>query len=150
MFARVAEFTAACTAGDLPRKPEVMEEGALRFTAAVIVEELMELLETHYSHEGALEVVEEMLCATRARPLPVDPLAEQADALVDLAYFCGDAGARQGMKLDPVFSLVHTANMLKVGPAGKVIRNDRGKVLKPEGWAPPDVAGEMQRQLNTV
>ncbi len=51
------------------------------------------------------------------------------------------------MKLDPVFDEVHAANMNKVGEGGKVLRSATGKVLKPEGWVPPDVESVLERQM---
>jgi len=41
-----------------------------------------------------------------------------------------------------VFAEVHRSNMAKLVD-GKVIRREDGKVLKPEGWTPPDVKGAM-------
>jgi predicted HAD superfamily Cof-like phosphohydrolase len=38
------------------------------------------------------------------------------------------------------FDLVHAANMAKLGPDGKPIYREDGKVLKPEGWTAPDHA----------
>lgn len=66
---------------------------------------------------------------------------------MDLAYFVGDVAARSGIQLDPVFELVHAANMLKVVD-GKVRRSDEGKILKPAGWVAPDIGAEMKRQMS--
>lgn len=38
------------------------------------------------------------------------------------------------------WDLVQAANMAKVGPDGKVLKNVHGKVIKPDGWTPPDIA----------
>jgi predicted HAD superfamily Cof-like phosphohydrolase len=40
------------------------------------------------------------------------------------------------MDLDPLFAIVHQANMGKV-VNGKVIRREDGKILKPAGWRDP-------------
>ena len=40
---------------------------------------------------------------------------------------------------DDAFNEVHRSNMAKLVD-GKVIRRDDGKVLKPEGWQPPQLA----------
>lgn len=47
-----------------------------------------------------------------------------------------------GIDLGPVFEEVHRANMAKVGGPTRA----DGKILKPEGWTPPDVAGVLRRQ----
>jgi predicted HAD superfamily Cof-like phosphohydrolase len=44
-----------------------------------------------------------------------------------------------------VFAEVHRANMAKVDPDGQVLRREDGKILKPEGWQPPDVAGVLRK-----
>ena len=41
------------------------------------------------------------------------------------------------------FREVHRSNMAKVGPGGKVLRREDGKILKPEGWTPPDLKGVL-------
>jgi predicted HAD superfamily Cof-like phosphohydrolase len=40
---------------------------------------------------------------------------------------------------DDAFNEVHRSNMAKLVD-GKVLRRDDGKVLKPEGWQPPQLA----------
>lgn len=59
------------------------------------------------------------------------------DALCDLIYVCLGAAVAWGVDLSPIFQAVHNTNMAKEGGA---TRSD-GKILKPEGWAPPDVRG---------
>jgi predicted HAD superfamily Cof-like phosphohydrolase len=69
-----------------------------------------------------------------------DDLVQIADALADMIYIaCGTAVA-YGIPLDKVFAEVHRSNMAKLVD-GKVIRREDGKILKPAGWTPPDIAG---------
>lgn len=76
-----------------------------------------------------------------------DDIVEIADALADLIYIaCGTAVA-YGIPLDRVFAEVHRSNMAKLVD-GKVIRREDGKILKPTGWTPPDVAGILGSQTN--
>ena len=74
-------------------------------------------------------------------------LTEQADALVDAIYYICDTAVRHGMNLDPLFAIVHNANMQKV-VNGKVIRNEIGKVQKPACWEDPApiLDAEVERQ----
>jgi predicted HAD superfamily Cof-like phosphohydrolase len=68
-----------------------------------------------------------------------DDIVEVADALADIIYIaCGTAVA-YGIPLDMVFAEVHRSNMDKLGPDGKPIYREDGKVLKPAGWQPPDI-----------
>lgn len=74
-----------------------------------------------------------------------DDMAALIHELTDLLYVTYGAIWACGVDPDPVFAEVHAANMRKLdGP-----RRADGKVLKPEGWQPADVAGvidAMRRQ----
>jgi predicted HAD superfamily Cof-like phosphohydrolase len=69
-------------------------------------------------------------------------LVEAADGLCDLLYVTIGAAIEFGLDLEPLFDEVHRANMTKIGGAKRA----DGKTLKPEGWKPPDIAGEIERQ----
>ena len=66
-------------------------------------------------------------------------VVEVADALTDILYVVYGAGHAFGIDLDACFAEVHRTNMAKLGPDGKPIRREDGKVLKPEGWTPPNL-----------
>lgn len=69
-------------------------------------------------------------------------LAALAHELADLLYVTYGALDTLGVDADAVFAEVHRANLGKVsGP-----RRADGKLLKPEGWQPADVAGVLARQ----
>lgn len=112
------------------------------FRAALVVEEAAELL-------LALSKGDEV---------------ETADALVDLCYVALGAGVQFGLPLHEVWHEVHDANLRKLyactapgcnggflddelmnkcvtckGSGYTSIRDASGKVVKPEGWTPPDV-----------
>ncbi len=65
-------------------------------------------------------------------------LCDIADSLVDQIYVLVGTALEFGIPLDRVWNEVQRANMSKVGPDGVRKRAD-GKVLKPEGWTPPDI-----------
>ena len=119
--AQVRQFTLACN-DDLPARPQHMTQRGIAFIRQMVNDELDEL-------EAAQTVV------------------EQADALVDAIYYICDFAVRHGVDLDPLFEIVHAANMQKV-VNGKAIRRADGKILKPEGWEDPapKLAREMARQ----
>lgn len=75
-----------------------------------------------------------------------DPVAV-ADALGDLLYVVNGAGLRFGIDLEPVFWEIHRSNMAKAGPDGKVQYREDGKVLKPEGWLPPQLEEIINAQM---
>ena len=65
-------------------------------------------------------------------------LVEIADALADMIYIICGTAVSYGIPLDKVFEEVHNSNMAKFVD-GKVLRREDGKILKPEGWRPPDI-----------
>lgn len=57
------------------------------------------------------------------------------DGLCDLQYVVLGAAVEMGINLAPFFLEVHKSNMAKVGGPKRA----DGKVLKPEGWEPPNL-----------
>jgi predicted HAD superfamily Cof-like phosphohydrolase len=67
-----------------------------------------------------------------------DDLENLAKELADIIYIACGTAASYGIPLDKVFEAVHESNMAKLVD-GKPIRREDGKILKPEGWSPPDI-----------
>lgn len=63
-----------------------------------------------------------------------------ADALADLIYVAIGCAQAYGIPLAAVFAEVHRSNLAKLGPDGKPNVRADGKIIKPEGWQPPDIA----------
>ena len=72
-----------------------------------------------------------------------DDLAEIADALGDMAYIIAGTALEYGIPLDRVLDAIHASNMAKLGPDGKPIMREDGKVIKPKGWQPPDIEAAL-------
>ncbi|WP_306365334.1 hypothetical protein [Nocardia sp. CC227C] len=51
-------------------------------------------------------------------------------------------GALLHLPMKSVWEAVQTSNLAKLVD-GKVIRRDDGKIIKPDGWQPPDIAGAL-------
>jgi predicted HAD superfamily Cof-like phosphohydrolase len=68
-------------------------------------------------------------------------LIEILDACVDQLYVLAGTINFHGLQnvVGEAFNLVHLNNMTKVGPDGKVKRNEFGKILKPEGFQAVDL-----------
>lgn len=62
-----------------------------------------------------------------------------ADALGDLDYVVNGAALEYGVPLPEVTAEVHRSNMTKLGPDGKPIYREDGKVLKSESYEPPNL-----------
>lgn len=75
---------------------------------------------------------------------------EVTDAIADSIYVLVGTAIAYGIDLRPVWDEVHRSNMAKA--EGGVRRDEGGKVIKPEGWKPPDIAsalakGSLRRSL---
>lgn len=68
-----------------------------------------------------------------------DPI-EIADALGDIVYLCYGTAIEMGINLDAVIREIHRSNMTKLGPDGKPVYRDDGKVLKGPDYEPPQIA----------
>lgn len=68
--------------------------------------------------------------------------------LADIIYIACGTAVSYGIPLDEVFNAIHQANMNKLID-GKVIRREDGKIKKPEGWEPADIAGILNKHNNS-
>jgi predicted HAD superfamily Cof-like phosphohydrolase len=64
--------------------------------------------------------------------------------LADVVYIAYGTAHTRGYPLDAVIAAVHRANMAKVGPGGSLRFRADGKLLKPLGWKPADVAAVLR------
>ena len=71
-------------------------------------------------------------------------IVEVADALTDLLYVVYGAGHSFGLDLDKCFEEVHSSNMTKLGPDGKPIYREDGKVLKGPNYSEPNLKKTLQ------
>jgi predicted HAD superfamily Cof-like phosphohydrolase len=134
------EITAPTEAERLLRVRLVVEE-AMEFAAAMGVRVTGIATDLHALNEHSIqvEIIEDE---------DVD-IVEAADALADLEYVTLGSGWTLGLPLQDVFDEVHRSNMLKVDEStGFCVVSPDGKVLKPEGWTPPDVAAVLEVDSN--
>lgn len=68
------------------------------------------------------------------------------DADVDLAWVTVGSALSQGADLLGAMREVARANLDKIGPDGAVLKDENGKVKKPEGWRGPDIAPFVSRE----
>ena len=76
-------------------------------------------------------------------------LREMIDALIDIIYVTLDACVQLGLRPSPFFEIIARNNLSKVFPDGWMRTNERGKVIKPSSWIPPDaeIDKELARQM---
>jgi predicted HAD superfamily Cof-like phosphohydrolase len=83
-------------------------------------------------------------------------LVEVADALADQLYILLGTMISHGMQdvIEDIFDEVHRSNMSKLGPDGKPLYREDGKVLKGPNYSPPNVSkylsdnGQLQIPLD--
>jgi predicted HAD superfamily Cof-like phosphohydrolase len=64
---------------------------------------------------------------------------EQLDACFDMIWVIVGYMKSRGWNCDAAWDEGARSNLIKIDPiTGKVIRRSDGKILKPEGWQPPD------------
>lgn len=65
---------------------------------------------------------------------------EQLDACMDMIWVILGYCKMKGFNVDGAWAEVARSNLAKIdATTGKVIKNESGKVMKPEGWTPPDL-----------
>lgn len=117
-------------------RPAVPDEERVR----LISEELIELFEACGVRKYAREAMARLEVAMD-RDLRVS-MPAVADALADLDYVVEGTRLEFGINGAPIAAEVHRSNMAKLGGS---VRED-GKIMKPPGWTPPDIAGELRKQ----
>lgn len=63
-----------------------------------------------------------------------------AKELADILYVCHWTAAKIGIDINEAFRRVHASNMSKLGPDGKPVKREDGKVLKGPGYHAPDLS----------
>jgi predicted HAD superfamily Cof-like phosphohydrolase len=139
---QVAEFHVAMGQPIEPT-PTVPSDERVRLRARLIAEEFFETLESLFdSLPNALDEAKYYTGRVIGGSEVRVNFPEFIDGLADLDYVIEGTRLEFGVDGGPIAAEVHHANMRKVG--GK--QREDGKFLKPEGWEPPDIAGELRKQ----
>lgn len=124
------------------QRPGIPPSEVVTLRIRLVTEEFAEFIGaiTGMTHEETLNFVK-FLHGVVWRKSEVD-LALIADAIADLKYVLEGTNLSFGIDGEPIWDAVHAANMKKVsGPI-----DVHGKRLKPPGWTPPDIRGELEKQ----
>lgn len=120
-------------------KPQVPDDARVRLRLKLIADEFFELLDA--CNLPYTDSMRETFDANISFPTKVD-LPQMADALADLDYVVEGTRLEFGINGAPIADEVHRANMTKVGGH----KREDGKWMKPPGFTPPDIAGELRKQ----
>lgn len=134
-----------CNAMDIPveSKPTVNTDGAVTLSQNLIEEEYKEVMVEYANLQEAL--TKPNLNPKVRYALAHVYLESLTAELADLIYVICQAANMHGLPLREFYEAIHKANMAKVDPnTGKVAKVTegprQGKVKKPDGWKPADVA----------
>lgn len=124
----------------------------LLFLFQMCFSELVELLQTEYTKDEIHNIVLKSITKDFSEDYTIpnnftEKLADQADACVDCWYYALNAFCKKGINLSKVFDKVHQANMDKKFPDGTFHRRDDGKIIKPDGWTPPNILKCIEDQI---
>ena len=135
---------ARMTGERMPAAPEMPTETERVLRCRLLLEETMEYISAsgcnvlHWS-DGRMTV--------EARPDMCEAdFTAMAHENADVLYIAFGNAVAMGVDMGPVFEAVHAANMRKAGPDGTVQKRTDGKILKPDGWKPADVAAVLRDQ----
>jgi len=123
-----------------------IENERMHMRLSLILEETSELVRALYGQKayaalrGVMDGISELDEGAR-------DTVEVADALADLTYVVYGMALEAGINLPAVLQEVQASNMSKLGPDGKPIYREDGKVLKGEGFFPPNIARALQVPL---
>lgn len=72
-------------------------------------------------------------------------IVEIADACADLKWVIEGLEHTLHIPQQKVWDEVARSNLAKISSDGKVHKREDGKVLKPEGWTPPDIKSILKK-----
>ncbi|MGV9668677.1 hypothetical protein [Nocardia niigatensis] len=104
--------------------------------------DLYDIASCHGQADGAHWLADRI---AEARTAEADNLIEMVDAFLDIAVVAyGGSLETAGLRgTHAAAAEVTRSNLAKILPDGTVQKRSDGKVLKPEGWTPPDISGAL-------
>jgi len=92
--------------------------------------------------DAVVEEFKELMTAYANRDI-----VEVADACADLKWVIEGLEITLDLPQQKVWDEVARSNLEKISPNGKVLKREDGKVLKPEGWTPPDIKTILKNKV---
>ena len=109
-----------------------------KFRQGLLQEELEEYL---------IEATSIMVKLSADMEVTIDDKARLVKEMSDIIYILAGTAVSLGLPLDEVFTAVHESNMSKLGPDGKPVYREDGKVMKGSQYRPPNVIKVMKKEL---
>lgn len=135
-YNQVKKFHKACGI-EMPKTPtflEVDRETQLFFKEDISA--ISDRMKLYSKNEGGSPLGDRIsyMLEEIAELAGADTIEDQADALTDLIYFAIGTFTLIGVTPEEIFGIVAEANLGKIMPDGTVLRDEQGKIKKPEGW----------------
>lgn len=122
--------------------PAVPADERVRLRLRLVVEECFEFVDSCVDVDAPTTTIfNALLKIIDTAPLKVD-LPNVADALGDIDYVVEGSRLEFGISGAPIAAEIHRSNLMKIGGP----TSPEGKKLKPPGWTPPDIIGELAKQ----
>jgi predicted HAD superfamily Cof-like phosphohydrolase len=154
---QVHEFTSEASSEPLPESPQEMNLHQIDFIMKMVIEEIYEIYATLITPQMATTRMKNTLQDCKKMELQTYAnteagktrrIADQSDGFIDILYYVLNALCKNGVNGDPLFQLVHEANMAKRDPTTlRFMKREDGKILKPLGWVEPNIVAEIARQM---
>lgn len=94
------------------------------------------------------DLIEEEMCELKVAEVQENEV-EEFDAVLDLLVVLIGYGLSRGWPMLAGWDEVMRSNMAKIDPkTGRVNKREDGKILKPEGWTPPNLAETLEQYQN--
>ena len=91
-------------------------------------------------NEAQAEMYHNLITEEYDEMLEANSRTEELDALIDMMVVIIGYGLSSGYDMEGAWNEVMTTNFWKIDQTtGKVKKREDGKVLKPDGWVPPDL-----------
>lgn len=110
------------------------------------------LIMEEVTHElfGALDKLHTLYSERNSIETRLQILTEIADGIIDGKYVLDQLGNTLGLPLPLLFNEVQRTNMAKaqnIDGVIKIVRRADGKILKPDGWTPPNIRLILEKEL---
>jgi predicted HAD superfamily Cof-like phosphohydrolase len=127
--------------------PQVPSDDRVRLRMRMLLEETLECLDACFVDDHVtIDQLKRLGAEFIDKNVVSVDLPLLADGFGDVDYIVEGNRLEFGIQGHPIADAIHQANMAKAGPDGWIVRRADGKVLKPEGWTPPDIEGELKKQ----
>lgn len=152
-FHQVVQFNEAAR-GDLPHRPTKLTLEQAKLCLRILIEEPFECFEAMFDPESSalqrmrnhLNAIQYTLKHETSEADLVQNNVMLLDGLCDTVVVAMGMAAMAGLPFNEGMDEVNRSNLAKIDQvSGKCLKDEGGKILKPQGWTKPDLAAVVAR-----